>query len=912
MKQLVAFVFCSVLLGVSAADLLENGVFESGTEDPLPGWSYNRAEINHQLDSLEMRNGRRTLKLLPRKKGFYFLTNAAGGTLDAFPDELILNGWVKTENVKGKSVFIGIWTSLKDGSNSLLFPAVELQDGSSGWTFFSKKITAKEICRRIETLPVDKRPFRWSYRINILQNPGTVWLSDLQLIDPAKEETHSIYLGRGAAKPEVLAARELSEYLGRVTGRKFPVRFTSAYRSGNPAVFLGREASKLAAGFQQKEPGEQEWIFKTVGNDLVITGGSPTGTLYGVYEFLEKYAQCAWYDFDTEVVPFNPDWKIPQLDERAGPGFLRREMYIGSPFDARTRLRNKENVRSECEETNINIGLPNGCHTFAWYSRDWKEADLFAMNRNGRRMGTQLCLTNPEVVRRIVKQLRMYIAADRKGKRPELWPRIYDISQDDGTGGECYCPECCKVLHEEGAYSGLNTRFINRIAQEIKKDYPEILIRTFAYAYTQLPPKKVVAADNVIIHSCNSAFFAPLLPETSNGKILEQWRLFAKNIAIWAYWKPYMGYEAPYVKSRSDMQTELRFCRDNGVIHYFAESEEPLQRSFFQFQYYIGMKLMQDPDRNLEKTVQQFMTAYYGAAAEKMLAYLNYLEQRQKEIPYGSSVTQLTYLDRAFYQTVHALLDQAEKLVKDDSRSLHHVRRERIPVDKSMLIRWEELAAGGPMPEKGAVIARYTANAKAAVSGAYGASWRRESVKKSLADIDNEAKLYKRLPAPIPEQFKGKKIVDLHWNKFNPYSDHIERCLIEDPEAVCGMAFHVSPEIDYKKLKRPALHFPPVTFGIYNYKTRKGGATVCLSAEKIPQDEKYHWYKVSRTTLVPGSVIWIHWSWMTQIYLNNAVTGIIPEDADVYISMKITGPAYVKGSRRRNDILVERAVFVKD
>ena len=52
MKQLVAFVFCSVLLGVSAADLLENGVFESGTEDPLPGWSYNRTEINHQLDSL--------------------------------------------------------------------------------------------------------------------------------------------------------------------------------------------------------------------------------------------------------------------------------------------------------------------------------------------------------------------------------------------------------------------------------------------------------------------------------------------------------------------------------------------------------------------------------------------------------------------------------------------------------------------------------------------------------------------------------------------------------------------------------------------------------------------------------------------------------------------------------------------
>ena len=55
-------------------------------------------------------------------------------------------------------------------------------------------------------------------------------------------------------------------------------------------------------GIDCEKLGEEEWVIRTVGDDLILTGGRPRGTMYAVYEFLEDYVGCHWLDRKTEVV----------------------------------------------------------------------------------------------------------------------------------------------------------------------------------------------------------------------------------------------------------------------------------------------------------------------------------------------------------------------------------------------------------------------------------------------------------------------------------------------------------------------------------------------------------------------------------------------------------------------------------
>ena len=40
-------------------------------------------------------------------------------------------------------------------------------------------------------------------------------------------------------------------------------------------------------------------MIRTVGDNLILTGGRPRGTLYAVYEFLERPVGCHWLDRET-------------------------------------------------------------------------------------------------------------------------------------------------------------------------------------------------------------------------------------------------------------------------------------------------------------------------------------------------------------------------------------------------------------------------------------------------------------------------------------------------------------------------------------------------------------------------------------------------------------------------------------
>ena len=90
--------------------------------------------------------------------------------------------------------------------------------------------------------------------------------------------------------------KELVSYLKKVTGVPFPVVKDVAgvdkYR-----IIVGQNALSRKILGEETISGlaEEEFIIRTVGNDLLIVGGRPRGTLYGVYEFLEKHVGCRFF-----------------------------------------------------------------------------------------------------------------------------------------------------------------------------------------------------------------------------------------------------------------------------------------------------------------------------------------------------------------------------------------------------------------------------------------------------------------------------------------------------------------------------------------------------------------------------------------------------------------------------------------
>ena len=107
-----------------------------------------------------------------------------------------------------------------------------------------------------------------------------------------------------ATEPEKFAAKELATFLKRVTGAEFPVVAEQSLTDDRASrIYVGWTQYATRHDIDTSKLGEEEWVIRTIDDDLVLTGGRPRGTMYAVYEFLEDHVGCHWLDRKTEVIP---------------------------------------------------------------------------------------------------------------------------------------------------------------------------------------------------------------------------------------------------------------------------------------------------------------------------------------------------------------------------------------------------------------------------------------------------------------------------------------------------------------------------------------------------------------------------------------------------------------------------------
>ena len=662
------------------------------------------------------------------------------------------------------------------------------------------------------------------------------------------------------ARPtEARAAKELAAYLTKITGAEFEIIEENVVPAGQKAVYTGQSTYAAKTGIDFKELAPEEWIIRMQPDgNLILTGGSLVGIIYSVYDYLERCG-VRWYDETAELVPKNPSLRVGEFNIRRRPSFSGRDIYDTLDSEVASGRFKERNKAFSLTQSETGFKWAHGGHrphhTFGDFASDWPKdkAELFTRDKDGKPMiphvngggPGQICLTNPEARQRVLDKLRKYIQEDREkaAKGGYAYPVVYDISQNDNNN-KCACKECMAIAEKEGSYSATNIDFINWIAKNIAKEYPDVLIRTFAYMYTADPPKTMRTEPNVVIHmAILGAEFGNKYNEydsmrpiehpvnASTCSLIKEWSNHTDRIRHWQYWKLYP--DSPDTLVRIDaVSKDMKFADKNHISDFFIEYETPAWNSFFALTRYLGYKLMDDVSANPESIVNDFLKGYYGKADQDMKQLIQYMAKRQDELKErigDVNISERYYLDNDYFDTVFGLLKSAEERVADPTVKAR-IRREYPMVIGSLMHRWQHLNHADY--DANYLIDKFVKETEASVKFYFPnpENGNRKAILKQAEKLAEKFRLYtaKNIgDSPI----QNRDTINFCVADFS--ADKPNAKLVDDPDAFLGKAIVT----DYGD--------KPLVLKIDNWMEPGNMATLKLTDDVLPPDGKYHWLVIN-------------------------------------------------------------------
>ena len=469
------------------------------------------------------------------------------------------------------------------------------------------------------------------------------------------------------------AAEELAKYLKQknvlVEDGAFPITLSIDET-------LGDDAFKITAALSGDNAG------------MTIVGGDERGVLYGVYKFLEELGGVRYFMPGLE--------KVPTSDIELKDGVILEY----TPFFEMRRL------SWNCVGTNSDWCLKNGVNAHDGvndaiyggkivYGSGLFVHTLGALTETGDGLSPNPCLSldSPEGqanFETLMKNLRAKLEED-----PTI--NIVSVSQND-KNEYCKCEYCMASYAtytydannvEKGGTAGNLLVFVNKVAEELEKDYPDLIIDTLAYNYTQAPPKDIVPRHNVCIRVC---FMHPFTecPDAKgpNGVAWTRTALFRTDfinwgkicdrIHVWDYTTNFRYYIAPF-SNFGAIRQNMKFYHENGVRGMFPQgNSQSISGEFGELRTYLLAKLMWNPymsEDEYNRHMNEFLEAYYGAGWVYIRQFIDKTTQLAKdgciniyEEPL-QSITKEEYLANEFF--FNNLWEKAEAIAGDRAEYVH-------------------------------------------------------------------------------------------------------------------------------------------------------------------------------------------------------------------------------------------------
>ena len=507
------------------------------------------------------------------------------------------------------------------------------------------------------------------------------------------------------------AANELAKYIYKISGTTLNIL------KAERGLICNADVGEICVGLTGR-PDEPDisglkndgYIHKLVGNRMFILGENDRAILHAVYAFLEDELGCRFFTDTVEHIPQRKYLTISDIDKVVISPFEYREIFGNVCFEddeyASKRGLNGQHYKMD-KEHGGSLLYQGFVHTFDYYVPVFEffeeHPEYFSMidgkrfdggdrkyGGNGAYMvNTQLCLSNPDVVRIVTERLRKEIEAHPEAK-------IFSISQSD-WGRPCQCPECMAINEEEGSYSGSLIRFINQVADNIAEDYPDVIIDTLAYQYGRTAPKFTRVAPNVAVRICtiSCCFSHPLRAcDADKGKAdtlypgnnvsvdIKDWGKVCDRMYVWDYVTIFEHYFNP-MPNFHVLQDNIQFFLENNVVGIFEQGNgEDLSGEFNELRYYILSKLLWEPYGDVDRWMREFMSAYYGMGAGPLREYMDAMKKLviDEDIHvYISSNPLNGHTPAWLLELADKKFDEAERLA-DNEEVLERIRRSRMQV----------------------------------------------------------------------------------------------------------------------------------------------------------------------------------------------------------------------------------------
>ena len=486
--------------------------------------------------------------------------------------------------------------------------------------------------------------------------------------------TSSIIVPDNAPVEVLRAARELQSYVQKTSGAELPIRAESAPRKERVEIRLAVTPLGVHRG---GDPGteivhEDGYAIQSGGRMITIVGGSPRGTLYGAYDFIERALGVRWFmptPMGEDIVQAKTI-AVPDLGIVKNPAFpsVSGFTWAGSPgaedWELRMRVRIGKATSFGHNWSNIHRLSPEALD---------RNKEMFAMVGGRRSLSTQLCSSNPDVVRVTVEAARKFFK-----ENPET--PLFSISPNDG-GGWCECDRCRRIDALYGVTDGsLADRFVhyaNEVLSELEKTNPGKQVGIYAYAEHTAPPRSAkpkagyaTALTHMPWEFCHvHPIDDPSCPANRRFlSYLNGWSALARHVGIYEYYGHFFAFTPwPIVHS---MRRDIPLFKRLGIERFISETQQNWANQGINF--YVAAKLVDDPSLDVDALLTEYFSRFYGKAGGPMRRYFDLWENAMQHTGAAGDrgYAWLSMFTPALASEAGGLLVEAEALAANDSEKV--------------------------------------------------------------------------------------------------------------------------------------------------------------------------------------------------------------------------------------------------
>ena len=500
-------------------------------------------------------------------------------------------------------------------------------------------------------------------------------------------ERMEVVVANDAPQITAFAGDELTNFLSKALGRQIPL--VTAPSEGRQSIVLGEKALPAAAGMDFSKEPRDTFVISAEGERVYIAGrdgrglsrnwiynpkcsygqllGHERATLFGVYDFLERYVGVRFYFPDDElgtVVPSKNRVEVPDGVRKVSPDYLLRDPYFGGdgvwPSKSYGGMETKTAYWMRLRLASTSIPCCHGSRELKYIERFGKtHPEYLAQKKDGTvRLDTeqfaayQYCWSNPGFQEELYQDVKAYLTGQSPATRGlKNWGngckygKWVDIMPEDAFN-PCYCKGCQAVYGEAFAKNDPNYAsellwgVTAKIGKRLIKEGVQGNITMMAYSpYRRVPDFEIPSNVWVMVAETGPwSLTNPVDMKNQYDEIRAWRRKIGHKVWIWTYPSKYgelMIKGVPCVGPHA----WGRYYADlkDDIIGGFCECES--DRAIYNFlNYYVYSRVMWDAATDIDAVLDELYVNLFGKAAPEMKEFFTELEERWTKRVVGNIV----------------------------------------------------------------------------------------------------------------------------------------------------------------------------------------------------------------------------------------------------------------------------------